>query len=586
MAVISLFAELIDQYKIEQHLAQKSYTDLYLGFDVDENRQVVLDVLRPEYAHNEEFARRFTNRAKSIAQIKHPNIAQIYQVGRTADNLPYVAQAHIDGYTLSQRLEQLANQGAPVNSIYALKLIRQLAEALTLADRLDMVHYELQPAHVLLKNVTQQTDDVVLLRDLFIPFNLDTNLAASEKALPYLSPEQREGREADATGHVYSLGVILYEILVGRPPARPVRLWEPALRGLTAGTTMLQRERDDLAAETYNLIDRCLRREPRRRFQNSREFVIALDNALAAERLRVASSPKQMDHGARRPWTVILALLFLGLVLVASLALLRGNNPPRPTIEPTTTILAGVGSTNVDLTAVAPSPTSAAYPYPGAELTAEARGALPGVPTDTQTPTPSASPTVGASNGTSTGTPTAESGTPRATATATTIVIPRATATETPTPQPAVRVVVPSASLRTGPGTDYRILGFLVEDEVVRVLAWNGEEESPWYVVWTNDDRVGWLAASTTEPVTPAIEDNPLIVDGVPPAATIPAAPPTPTLTPTPTGTASPTPTVTLVPPVPDPGDDGDDGGEIDPPSTAPPDEPTPTVPPFPTSSP
>jgi hypothetical protein len=163
--------------------------------------------------------------------------------------------------------------------------------------------------------------------------------------------------------------------------------------------------------------------------------------------------------------------------------------------------------------------------------------------------------------------------------------MPIATETDTPTPQPAVRVVVRSASLRTGPGTDYRILNFIFENEVVSVLAWNGEAESPWYVVLTGEGLVGWLAASTTEPVTAAAEDNPLIVAGIPPAATIPATPPpTVTSTPTPTTTASPTPTATLIVPVPIPGDDGggDNDGGAPPPTTQPPTSippPTPTPP-------
>lgn len=583
MAVISLFTELIDQYKIEQHLAQKSYTDLYLAFDVDENRQVVLDVLRPEFARDEVFARHFINRARAIAQIRHPNITPIYQVGRTPDNLPYVAQARIEGYSLAQRLAQLANQGAPVHSIYTLKLVRQLAEALLLAERLDMFHYELQPANVLLKNVTQQTDDALVLCDLFIPLNPDTIENAGDKALAYLSPEQREGKEVDAASHVYSLGVLLYEMLVGRPPTRPVQLWEPALRGLTAGATMLQRERDDLAAETYALVDRCLRREPRRRFQSIREFIDGVENAIEAERLRVSSSMGQAAQHSRRPWAVILTLAFLSLIVIASFAMLQSNNgTPPPTSVPTILAVIADDPTNT---------VAAAYPYPAGEETAEAGGVVLDVPTRTPTEssatadTPEASATA-ATEATATQSASATlapSRTPRATMSPTA----GATATETPTPQPAVRVIVPSANIRTGPGTDYRILGFLVEDEVVSVLAWNGEGENPWYVVLTPNDMVGWLAASATEPVTSPIEDNPLIVGGVPPAATIPAAPsPTPTVTPLPTFTPSPTPTGTAAPPpIPDPGEDGggdDGGGEVDPQPTDPPEIPTETPPPLP----
>jgi hypothetical protein len=320
---------------------------------------------------------------------------------------------------------------------------------------------------------------------------------------------------------------------------------------------MLQRERDDLAAETYALVDRCLRREPRRRFQGMREFVEALDDALAAERLRVTNQAEQSAQGRHHPWGVVLTLLFLMVFLAASLMLLANGNGPMPTTEPTEVAIRG-------------GDPPSAYPYPGdqggegGEATLESGGTLSGVPTRTPTATSTATPTA---------TPTS---TPRPSSTIaptpTEEEMPAAAVSDTPAPQPAVRVVVPSASLRTGPGTDYRILDFLFEDEVVSVLAWNGEPESPWYVVLSGEGLVGWLAASTTEPVTAATEDNPLIVEGVPPAATIPVAPsPTATLTPTPTSTATPTPTVTLVVPIPDPPDNGGDGGEDVPPTVVPP---------------
>ena len=133
MAVASLFEELLDQYKIEQRLAEKRHTDLCRAYDVDEDRLVRLDIVRPGPAEDNAFAGRFVNRARAVTQLRHPNIAPIYHIGKTADGHPYVAQAYVDGIPLSQRLDELARRETQVNALYALKLVRQLADALVLS---------------------------------------------------------------------------------------------------------------------------------------------------------------------------------------------------------------------------------------------------------------------------------------------------------------------------------------------------------------------------------------------------------------------------------------------------------------------
>ena len=96
MAVASLFEDLLDQYKIEQHISEKRYTNLYQAYDVDDDRQVRIDILRPEFAEDSSFAGRFVNRARALAQVRHSNIAQVLHVGKAAGGGPYVAEAAVD----------------------------------------------------------------------------------------------------------------------------------------------------------------------------------------------------------------------------------------------------------------------------------------------------------------------------------------------------------------------------------------------------------------------------------------------------------------------------------------------------------
>lgn len=565
MAVASLFEDLLDQYKIEQHISEKRYTNLYQAYDVDDDRQVRIEILRAEFAEDSSFAGRFVNRARALAQVRHANIAQVLHVGKAAGGAPYVAEAAVDGYSLSHRLGQLAQRNSPVNSLYALKLIRQLADALELAERLELFHYDLQPDNVLLKNVTLPTGDSVVLIDLFVPSEHYPGAVGPSEATEnqvYLSPEQRAGKDVAAASHVYSLGAMLYRLLAGHVPHRPVSRRDTVLAGLFGRATALQRERDDLTPATYTLVEHALRKDSRRRYPTTEVFKVALEGALAAEEARLGAVGSRPPVVGRRPLAWVLPLLIVALFLAVGAVATRSLVNRDSLTAQSTPELIETAAADVSL------------PVAGSEL-------VGATATDNPTSTTEAADTVVAGDDPTlkaeTGDPTelADTATPEPSATGT--EAPTATPTPPATAQtPRVRVMHNMVNLRRGPGVAYALFGTVTGGDLLEVLAWNGDEENPWYLILTGDQRIGWIAATVVQPETAEA-----LID-VAVAATLPPTP-VPTATPTATPTIA---IVTAIAPTPDAGDLG--GGDptrspVDP--TSPPeptDEPTLTPPPLP----
>jgi serine/threonine-protein kinase len=554
MGIASLFEDLLDQYKIEHHIVEKRYTNRFEAYDVDDDRLVWLDVLRSEYAENSAFAGRFVSRAQVLGQVRNPNIAQVLHVGKAESGAPYVAQEAIDGYSLAHRLEQLARKNTPVHPVYALSLVRQVANALLLAERLELFHHELQPDHIYLKNFALPTEDSVLLLDLFIPPEKPPRALTDGEVgvnAAYLAPEQGAGREITAASHVYSLGAILFRLLAGRMTKGPRAMKDRLAGRVLARATELETERGDLSAATYQLVERCLQKDPRHRFDNIEAFLASLEGALEAEenRPRVVA-PYSWAKNRRAVWLLPLLLLVLLLAAAAAFQGLGGRAGGPNAASAAMQTVEAVGLAGLAATASpTPSPTATATDESTAVVIAPTLTAAPpaedgGTATratrQTPTLTPSPSATAGASGATL-------------------------------QPAPLVRVVHNMVNMRSGPGIEYPLFGVVTGGEMLEVLAWNGREEYPWLLIITPDRRIGWIAATVVQ------INGDLALADIEVAATIPPTPP-------PTGAISSTPSVTpivgtvtstVVP------DDGPGGGPI---STAPPDDtpgpPEPTAPP------
>jgi serine/threonine protein kinase/uncharacterized protein YraI len=596
----NIFDELVDQYRLDKHLGKHGVTDLYLAYDVDENRVAAIEILLPYLAQNKSYANRFIDKLKKVEQMKHRNIAQVLQVGITPfNNRPYFAREYIEAYPLKERLIRLAQQETLVHSVYALKIVRQIAAALALAERLDIFHHDLQPGKILLK-----PDGNIILSDLGVPRlkNIAINGHGIDQEPGYWSPEQIQGKPLDARSHVFSLGIILFELLTGERPHSTDSIWESVKN--SSGKTPLEKLRTDLSVETYRLVSRTLRNRPWTRFANSGELISAIDEAIKAEEFLLGAGEKERRQSSRTVWLKF-AIPLIGLVIVMGLGLLllrdSGNNgndvpagiaqstvtavseavviPPTPSFTSTTTDVSIIPAITVfepdrgqqfhenELISFSwtwPEPLNAGAQFlvqvispnqkfvvgrvsePVSDLTyqtAVAADAFRNGLGSYQWQVALISPTSGS--------PIAQSElreitlvpAPTNTAVPSPTISPTedasATTTPTPTPLPQILVSVSSASLREGPGINYSIIAFLYQGDMVTVVGID-REDGAWYNVELENGERGWISLEVTQPV----DDT--AVTAIPTAATIPPSP-TPTNTPIPTATHTPTP---LPPPV------------------------------------
>ncbi|MEZ4512993.1 MAG: protein kinase [Chloroflexota bacterium] len=513
-----------DRYRLEELIAEKKYITSYIAYDTQQEQTVAIDFLKAEYAQNKDFVTQYTERINVLTTMRHPNLPTVLALGNLPNGSPYTVWEFVAGYPLTERLDQLAKQGLPVYSIYALRIIRQVAEALAKLEQARLFHYALVPENILLKTFTVKSDDAVMVLDLGIPPNITQILSFSANGnnsnAAYLAPEQAKHEPIDGRSHIYSLGAMLYELLTGQLPGKLEGSWEPLVRQVVRGRTALEKARGDLAHETYALVDKCLRREPWQRFPTIEAFIEALDKAIMAEdvRIRTTADTVFVPRRNQRPF-IITALSLIIAVAVGSVFLLRGL--PTDEAPPTRNVNAAALTTPlVESIIILPTATATSeiIASPTAANAAEVIEATPSA-TATSDITPSPTPTL---------TPS-----------------PSPTATASPTPQPYVRVVFSSISVRTGPGTHYDTIAFMEEGETAVIIGRSDNQEI-WYNIQLDNNLTGWVASSVT-----AIEGG-TDPASIPVAATIPPSP-TPTATPTATPTTIPTATLET--------DDGGSGG-------------------------
>lgn len=267
----------LDRYKVLKELGRGSMGVVYLGKDPTIQRFVAIKTMRLDETDDrdklQEVRSRFFREAESTGRLSHPNIVTIFDAGEE-QGLGYIAMELLQGTTLKQwsRKPNLL----PLEKL--IPMLSTVAEAMDYAHQQGIVHRDIKPANIMLTN-----DDIVKIMDFGIAkmatsSKTQTNIVLGTPV--YMSPEQVAGKKVDGRSDIFSLGVVMFELLTGRPPFLADNV--PALLFAIAHTphTSVKTVRPDLPLLVKNIIDRALQKDPVHRYRRAGDFALELRSCL------------------------------------------------------------------------------------------------------------------------------------------------------------------------------------------------------------------------------------------------------------------------------------------------------------------
>ncbi len=296
---------LADRYRLVSHLAKGGMSDVYLAVDVALGRRVAVKILPKSHSEDESFVRRFRREAQSAANLNHPNIVGIYDWGE-AEGSYYMVMELVEGDCLSD----LIREGRPLSPRRAVEITRQVVLALATAHRLGVIHRDVKPGNIMLT-----TDGTVKVADFGIAraWIHSTDLTQTGSIIgtaTYFSPEQAQGRSADRRSDIYSLGVVLYEMLVGRPPFQGETPMAVAYQHVSTEVPPPSSQNREIPPELDTIVLRALAKDPDSRYQDTESLLRDLEAWLRGERIPTGApsqpsvSPKQEQVMVRQPIAV------------------------------------------------------------------------------------------------------------------------------------------------------------------------------------------------------------------------------------------------------------------------------------------
>ena len=233
---------------------------------------VAVKVLRQEYTHDPELVRRFKNESKAISLLNHPNIVKVYDVS-VNDQLQYIVMEYVDGMTLREYLNE---RGGKLTSRETVHFISQILKALEHAHANGVVHRDIKPQNImLLDNGQLRMMDFGIAR-----ISRAENQLLSGKTMGsvhYISPEQAKGDETDCTSDIYSVGVMMYEMLSGQLPFDAEDAVEVAIKQISDQPKSLHEIAPQVPAALVEITEKAMAKLPQNRYASAREMLDALD---------------------------------------------------------------------------------------------------------------------------------------------------------------------------------------------------------------------------------------------------------------------------------------------------------------------
>lgn len=263
--------KLDSRYLIESLIGVGGMANVYKGRDVRTNNAIAVKVLKEEFLGNEELVRRFKNESKAISILDHPNIVKVYDVSVT-DQLQYIVMEYIDGITLKEYLKQ---RGGALTWKEVVHFATQVLGALDHAHSKGIVHRDVKPQNIML-----QADGSIKMMDFGIArFSRAQSQTVSDKAIGsvhYISPEQAKGDRTDARTDIYSVGVMLYEMLSGSLPFDGSGTVSIAIMQISEKPKPLAQVAPNVPEGLRQITEKAMEKDPADRYQSAAEMLEAI----------------------------------------------------------------------------------------------------------------------------------------------------------------------------------------------------------------------------------------------------------------------------------------------------------------------
>ncbi len=260
------------RYEIQEIIGVGGMAVVYKALDRIENRTVAVKILKDQFLNNEEFRQRFKNESKAIALMSHPNIVRVYDVN-FGEDLLYIVMEHIEGINL----KELIDRKKSLHWKDAVLVVMQILRALQHAHDKGIIHRDIKPQNILLlQNGSIKVTDFGIAR-----FNRGDVKTANESgaigSVHYISPEQIRGEFTDAKSDVYSVGILLYEILTGSVPFDATDANDIAMMHLQKDAIRPTVLNSDIPVGLEQITMRAIQKNPKDRFQSAAELLVDLD---------------------------------------------------------------------------------------------------------------------------------------------------------------------------------------------------------------------------------------------------------------------------------------------------------------------
>jgi tetratricopeptide (TPR) repeat protein len=300
-----------DKYRIVEKLGEGGMGIVYKALDMTLSRDVALKFLPPEYTRDEDAQERFIREAKAASALDHPNICTIHEINKTEDEQVFIVMAYYEGQSLKGKIKR-----GPMKQRDVIDIALQVAQGISAAHKKGIIHRDIKPTNIMITS-----EDSAKILDFGIAKLSGqeglTRPLSTVGTVSYMSPEQAKGKDVDVRTDIWSLGIVMYEMITGRLPFKGDNTQSILYNVMNEEPRSVKDLRAEVPPELEHIIHKALSKDPKKRFSSGRELAAELEDLKT--RLTVGKlpifRPKYFFRSRKRVMTASAALL---LVVVAA----------------------------------------------------------------------------------------------------------------------------------------------------------------------------------------------------------------------------------------------------------------------------